>query len=315
MSIEQRANIKFCFKHLPKLIRWWKKFMAMIVYPVAAFTSGLNVFKRDGRLWKTMNVRAGQQMLWTKKTRKLCVNSSEKIHRILTENLGYIKVCAKFVPHTLKPHEKDLQHSRNIIKEANKNRNFLYSIVTGDETRCFQYEPKRQSSKWQPREEPKPKKTRQEKSKIKSMLICFHDSKGIIYKEFLPTGQTVNGVFYVGVLKRLVSRIWRIRPEYREEGSAISAFDAHDGLFDQKSHCNHQPFTVFAWYGTLRLLLGKLHLTMKGKRYADVDAIQKASTAILNVIPKNDLKKSFDKLLDRANHCIQCVGNYFEGDQ
>ena len=48
------------------------------------------------------------------------------------------------------------------------------------------------------------------------------------------------------------------------------------------------------------------HLAMKGKRYADVDAIQKGSTAILNAIPKDDLKKSFDNLLDRANHCIQC---------
>ena len=38
------------------------KFMATIVYSVAAFTSGLNVFKRDGSLWKTMNVRAGQEM-------------------------------------------------------------------------------------------------------------------------------------------------------------------------------------------------------------------------------------------------------------
>ena len=48
------------------------------------------------------------------------------IYSILTENLGYIKVCAKFVPHTLKLHEKDLrcQHSRDIIKEAKKNRNF-----------------------------------------------------------------------------------------------------------------------------------------------------------------------------------------------
>ena len=41
--------------------------MATIVYPVAAFTIGLNVFKRDGRFWKTMNVRAGQEMLWTNK--------------------------------------------------------------------------------------------------------------------------------------------------------------------------------------------------------------------------------------------------------
>ena len=46
--------------------------------PIAAFTSALNVFKRDWRLWKTINVRAGQDMLWTKKTQKLCVKTSEK---------------------------------------------------------------------------------------------------------------------------------------------------------------------------------------------------------------------------------------------
>ena len=54
---------------------------------------------------------------------------------------------------------------------------------------------------------------------------------------------------------------------------------------------------------------------MKGKTYADVDAIQKASTAILNAITKKDLKKSFDNLLDRGIRCIQCEGDYFEGDQ
>ena len=62
-------------------------------------------------------------------------------------------------------------------------------------------------------------------------------------------------------------------------------------------------------------LFGKLHLAMKGKRYADVDAIQKALTAILNAIPKDDLKKPFDNLRDCANRCIQCEGDYFEGDQ
>ena len=47
---------------------------------------------------------------------------------------------------------------------------------------------------------------------------------------------------------------------------------------------------------------------MKGKRYADVDAIQKASTAMPNAIPKDDLKKSFDNVLDRANRCISAKG-------
>ena len=52
---------------------------------------------------------------------------------------------------------------------------------------------------------------------------------------------------------------------------------------------------------------------MKGKGCADVDAIQKASTAILNAISKDDLKKSFDNRLDRANRCIQC--DHIEGDK
>ena len=51
-------------------------------------------------------------------------------------------------------------------------------------------------------------------------------------------------------------------------------------------------------------VFGKLHLPMKGKRSADVDAIQKASIAILSAIPKDDLKKSFDNLLDIPNRCI-----------
>lgn len=88
--------------------------------------------------------------------------SAASIYRILTENLSLRKVCARFVPHTLKQHEKDLriQHSRDIIKEAKKDRNFLYSIVTGDETWCFQYDPetKRQSAEWKHPDEPNPKK-------------------------------------------------------------------------------------------------------------------------------------------------------------
>ena len=43
-------------------------------------------------------------------------------------------------------------------------------------------------------------------------------------------------------------------------------------------------------------LFGKMHLPMKGKRYVDVEAIQKACTGILATIPGNELKHSFDML-------------------
>ncbi|KPU81757.1 uncharacterized protein Dana_GF26822, partial [Drosophila ananassae] len=151
------------------------------------------------------------------------------------------------------------QHLKDIIKEAKKDPNFLYKIVTGDETWCFQYDPetKRQSAEWMAPDEPKPKKSRLEKSKVKKMLICFYDSKGIVYKEFVPLGQNVNAVFYLGVLKCLVRRIRHFRPEYREDGS----WHLHDKAPSHRSTLmtdyltkNHiLSIPIFTLYGTVRL--------------------------------------------------------------
>ena len=59
-------------------------------------------------------------------------------------------------------------------------------------------------------------KARKVPSKIKTMLITFLDSKGIIHREFVPTGQTITRAYYLEVLKRLMARIRRIRPEYHD---------------------------------------------------------------------------------------------------
>ena len=47
------------------------------------------------------------------------------------------------------------------------------------------------------------KRSRQVKSNVKAMLICFFDIKGLIHFEFVPQGQTVNQQFYLEVLKQL----------------------------------------------------------------------------------------------------------------
>ncbi|UYV82854.1 hypothetical protein LAZ67_22001095 [Cordylochernes scorpioides] len=62
----------------------------------------------------------------------------ETIRTILHEDLGKTKVCTKFVPHTLTGEQKSV----DIISAYENNSNFLKSIVTGDETWCFQYDPK-----------------------------------------------------------------------------------------------------------------------------------------------------------------------------
>jgi len=50
------------------------------------------------------------------------------------------------------------------------------------------------------------------------MLIAFFDAKGLIHMEFLPEGQTVNGSFYLEVMKRFLATIRRVRRELCKNG-------------------------------------------------------------------------------------------------
>jgi hypothetical protein len=43
--------------------------------------------------------------------------------------------------------------------------------------------------------------------------------KGIIYNEFVPEKQTVNGTFYKDVIKILIARVHSVRPKFQESGT------------------------------------------------------------------------------------------------
>jgi hypothetical protein len=43
------------------------------------------------------------------------------------------------------------------------------------------------------------------------IFIIFLDSSGIVHKEFLPPGQTVNHAFYKDILERLRKQVQRVR--------------------------------------------------------------------------------------------------------
>jgi len=99
----------------------------------------------------------------------------------------------------------------------------LNLIVAEDETWCICYDPttKHQSAEWKSPASPKGKKVRLQKSKVKTMLVCFYDSKEIIHHKFVPEGQTVTGSFYLSVLECLWKRIHRVWPEYSAPGSGF----------------------------------------------------------------------------------------------
>jgi len=142
--------------------------------------------------------------------------------RVQTEELGMHRVAAKFVPKILTVDQK--QQRVNVCTElrqlASDDETFSSRAITGDESWVYGYDPEttRHSSQWKSPTSPRPKKARQVKSNLKSMIITFFDIKGIVHKEFVPTGQTVNSGFYCEVLPRLRKKVRRHRPRlWREQ--------------------------------------------------------------------------------------------------
>jgi len=137
-------------------------------------------------------------------------------HKILTQDLDMRKVCAKMVLKNLTTEQKANRRDvcLDLLDRLEREPEFYSHVITGDESWILEYGPetKRQSRKWHTANSPRSKKVRMSKSKIKSILICFFDSQGIVHKEFVLPGQTVNQTFYREVLERLRKRVARGRP-------------------------------------------------------------------------------------------------------
>ena len=134
------------------------------------------------------------------------------VHQILTQDLDMRKVCATNLTTEQKANQRDV--CLDLLDHLESEPEFFSRVTTGDELWILEYDPetKRQIREWHTANSPRPKKARMTKSKIKSMLICLFDSQGIVHKEFVPPGQTVNQTFYREVLERLRKRVARVRP-------------------------------------------------------------------------------------------------------
>ena len=111
--------------------------------------------------------------------------------------------------------EKDQRNAacRDLIATADSDPDFFKKTVTGDETWYFAYDPttKCQSAASAGETSPRPKKMLFQKSHVK-MLVIFFDWQGVIQKEFVPDDESINAVYYKGVMERRLNRIQRVRP-------------------------------------------------------------------------------------------------------
>ena len=254
--------------------------------------------------------------------------NSERVWRIITEDLGMRKVCAKMVPRLLNDGQKEnhVQVYQDILKQLEIIPDLLSRVVTDDESWIFKYNPltKRQSLEWKSASSLRPKKARLFKSKIKVMLIVFFDVHGIVHLEFLPQGQTINQNVYKDILRCLMRSVREKRRELWETKSWLLHHDnapAHNALSIRQFLAENniavleQPPYSPDLAPCDFFLFPKLKGVIKGTRFQDSKAITTAVTKELRTIPMESFQKCIEAWQQRLEKCIRAQGDYFEEDK
>jgi hypothetical protein len=200
------------------------------------------------------------------------------------------------VPKILSQDQKDNRRDRclDFLEQIENYHSFLEGIITGDESWIFEYDPEtqRQSQEWHTAASPRQKKERMSKSKIRTMLICFFDSQGIVHKEFVPQGQTVNQHFYKEVLERLRKRVIWVRPNikntwvlHHDNAPCHTAISINQFLATKNIPMAPQP----PYSSDLSLcdffLFPRIKIHLKGQHFGTLENIKMSVTDQLKAIP------------------------------
>ena len=212
------------------------------------------------------------------------------VQSILTKDLTTQWVSAKFIPKLFLDEQKQhrLQVAQEMINRSENDPDLLNRVITGDESWICGYNPetKAQSSQWKSPVSPRPKKVRQSRSNVKTMLLVFFDSTGIVHDE------------YKSVLERLRENMRKKRPALWRYKNWILHHDtapAHRALSIIEFLAKFQipvppqpPYSPANFY-----LFPKLKFSLKGHRFDSIEDIQGNTERVLNTFKKENFQECF----------------------
>ena len=124
----------------------------------------------------------------------------------------------------------------------------------------------------------------------------FFYIRGIVHCEFVPTGQTVNQVYYLEVLGRLREKVRRKRPEifannswilHQDNTPAYMALSLREFLATKQITVLEDLASSPDLAPSYFFLFPMIKEILKGSHFDDIDDIRNNTTAALKAIPQN----------------------------
>ncbi|GFS73022.1 histone-lysine N-methyltransferase SETMAR [Trichonephila clavipes] len=261
--------------------------------------------------------------------RELCEKipevSKTTIDKILTEHLGYSKVCARWIPKML-----TADHKRQRVEAAQEflafhgttEEEFLDSIVTGDETWVHYTTPetKEQSKQWKHPSSPRAKKFKQILSAGKIMASSFWDRKGVLLCEFMPRGTTINADRYCETLNKLRRAIQNKRRGMLTKGVRFHHDNARPHTANRTTALverfgwemvSHPPYSPDLAPSDFHLF-PELKKNLGGTQFQTDEEVQNAVVNFLHGQAAEFYHSGLKKWVPRMQKCIQRNGDYVE---
>jgi len=149
-------------------------------------------------------------------------------------------------------------------------------------------------------------------SNVKSTLIGFIDTEGVMHKEFVPPGQLVNGKFYCAVLRRSRENIQRKRPD-KLHNKSWTLHHGYDLASTNTTVIPHPPYSPHLTPCNF-FLFPKMKLKLKGQRFNGIQEIRIESQDVMKTLKRNDFQQCFWSRKSHWDHLINAEGDYIKGD-